>query len=224
MNKKTDNKFSEIKPRIIQVLEYKDIPKEDFYVKIGMTSASFRGRAKYTPLNSSAIENVLSEIPDLDPLWLLTGKGKMFDADKQPITERKEEIEETRPRIPFNAAAGTLSIALDGITNEYAEQMPVIKAFARYDFTILAKGDSMLPEFHSGDELACLYVKQSSFIQWGRFHVLDTSQGVIVKRIFDVDDEYIRCTSENSDLYRDFQIHKSEIYNLALVIGLVRRY
>lgn len=224
MNKKTDNKFSEIKPRIIQVLEYKSIPKEEFYIKIGMTSASFRGSAKYTPLNSSAIENILSEIPDLNAVWLLTGKGNMLDDESQPITKKNVEKEiETRPRIPYDAAAGSLSVALDGITIDKCEQIPVIRAFAKYDFTILAKGDSMLPEFHSGDELACLYIKPLGFVQWGRFHVLDTSQGVIVKRIFD-DDEYILCKSENNDLYKDFRIHKSEVFNLALVIGLVRRY
>lgn len=223
MNKKTDNKFSEIKPRIIQVLEYKSIPKEEFYIKIGMTSASFRGSAKYTPLNSTAIENILSEIPDLNAVWLLTGKGNMLDEENQHITKKKVEKEiETRPRIPYDAAAGSLSVALDGITIDHCEQLPVIRAFAKYDFTIIAKGDSMLPEFHSGDELACLYVKDSKFIQWGRVHVLDTSQGVVVKRIFKGDDCFI-CRSDNPN-YPEFNIDGSELYNVALVIGVIRRY
>ena len=67
-----------IKERIIQLIEYKKIPKEDFYTRIGMTSANFRGKAKATPLNSTAIENILSEIPDVNPEWLLTGKGSML--------------------------------------------------------------------------------------------------------------------------------------------------
>lgn len=67
-----------IKDRIIQLLETKGVAKESFYVKIGMTSASFRGNAKKTPLNSNAIENILSLIPDANPDWLLTGKGPMF--------------------------------------------------------------------------------------------------------------------------------------------------
>ena len=54
----------------------------------------------------------------------------------------------------------------------------------------------MLPEYHSGDELACLYIKNTSFVQWGRCHVLDTAQGIIVKRIFD-SGEFIRCVSDN---------------------------
>lgn len=76
-----------IKERIIQVIENKRIAKESFYTKIGMTSASFRGKAKNTPLNSDAIKNILHEIPELDANWLITGKGEMF---KQQITAKIE--------------------------------------------------------------------------------------------------------------------------------------
>lgn len=76
-----------IKDRIIQLIEYKGIAKENFYLKIGMTSASFRGKAKESPLNSNAIENILSEIPDVNIEWLLTGKGQML---KTPVTVLEE--------------------------------------------------------------------------------------------------------------------------------------
>lgn len=90
-----------IKDRVIQLIEYKGIAKESFYTKIGMTSANFRGTAKKTPLNSTAIENVLSEIPDANPMWLLTGKGNMIlsniTADNDLIIylrEKDKKIEE----------------------------------------------------------------------------------------------------------------------------------
>lgn len=211
-----------IKERVIQVVEIKGIAKEDFYVKIGMTSASFRGNAKKTPLNSNAIENILSEIPDLNAEWLLTGRGSMLKVESNSSITKKIDDEETRPRIPYTAAAGSLTVAMDGVTNNHSEQLPIIKAFARYDFTIFAYGDSMIPEYHSGDELACVYVRNTSFIQWGRVHVIDTAQGILVKRIFDGGDSII-CRSDNPD-YPEFRIDKSEFYNVALVIGMVRRY
>lgn len=169
---------------------------------------------------------IISKCDFIDANWLLTGKGDMLlqNNDIHCLQSvRKEKIEETRPRIPMDAAAGSLTAAADGITIDDCEQLPVIKAFARYDFTIFARGDSMFPEYHSGDELACLYVKNTTFIQWGCCHVLDTVQGIVVKRIYD-DGEYILCKSENSELFKDFRIHKTEVYNIALVIGLVRRY
>ncbi len=75
-----------IKERIIQILEIKGIAKENFYKKIGVTSANFRGEAKKRPLNSNAIANILSEIRDVNPEWLLTGKGTMFK-NSTPISQ-----------------------------------------------------------------------------------------------------------------------------------------
>ncbi len=81
-----------IKERIIQIIEYKGIPKEKFYQKIGMTSANFRGEAKSRPLNSNAIENILSEIPDLNIEWLITGKGSMLqDMEVQKPPDKMDE-------------------------------------------------------------------------------------------------------------------------------------
>lgn len=74
-----------IKERILQFIEYKGVKKERFYEKIGMTSANFRGKAKETPINSTAIENILSEYPDLNLEWLITGKGQMVKGNIQNI-------------------------------------------------------------------------------------------------------------------------------------------
>lgn len=85
-----------IKERIIQLIEYKGIGKEFFYQKIGMTSANFRGNAKKTPINSNAIENILSEIPDVNLEWLLTGKGTMLKTATQEgpaPKDRQKEID-----------------------------------------------------------------------------------------------------------------------------------
>lgn len=67
-----------IKDRIIQVLEIKSIKKEYFFSKIDMTSANFRGKAKERPLNSNAIANIITELPDVSLHWLITGEGDML--------------------------------------------------------------------------------------------------------------------------------------------------
>jgi hypothetical protein len=89
-----ENKISHIKERIIYLLEYKGIAKEEFYTKIGMTSASFRGNAKKTPLNSNAIENILAVIPDLNSNWLLTGKGEMLLSESDSSVIRTKDAQE----------------------------------------------------------------------------------------------------------------------------------
>lgn len=80
-----------IKDRVIQLLEYKGIAKEDFFRKIGMTSANFRGNARKTPLNSTAIANIISEIPEANSDWLLTGVGDMFKMSRPVEPSPKNE-------------------------------------------------------------------------------------------------------------------------------------
>jgi phage repressor protein C with HTH and peptisase S24 domain len=157
--------------------------------------------------------NVLTEFPELNREWLLYGEGEMLSPPAHPLTA------ETRPRVDQYAAGGG-NEALDGVTLAQCEQIPIVPQFPNYTFSMRVTGESMLPYIHPGDEVACLKIEESSFLQWGRIYVLFTSQGVIVKKIFDAGDG-IRCVSFNEN-YPDFVIPKCEIYSFNLVIGLVR--
>ena len=171
--------------------------------------------------------------------WLLVGAGNVFDEDKGyfyfEFNENKEPVKvehfekplkkatsilQTRPRIPYTAAAGSLTSAVEGITADQCEQIPRINIFPEYDFTIIIKGDSMEPKYEGGDEVACKRIDSTSFIQWGKVHVLDTAQGILIKRTYE-DGDKIRCVSYNPE-YPDFSIDKSEIYSMSLVVGLIR--
>lgn len=100
------------------------------------------------------------------------------------------------------------------------EMQPVIEQLPKYDYTVEVRGDSMLPEYKSGDVIACLNVTHSTFLQWGRVHLLNTSQGVVLKKIFD-DGDSIRCVSIN-DEYPEFGIPRNEIFSIGLVVGSLR--
>ena len=128
---------------------------------------------------------------------------------------------ETRPHIPYTAAGGVLTEVLEGISESDCERRPKINVLPDYDFTITVKGDSMEPKYEGGDDVACKRIDNTSFIQWGKTHVLNTSQGIIVKRIYD-DGDKIRCVSYNSEAYPAFSIDKSEIYSISIVVGLIR--
>lgn len=221
--------MSSILTQISKIAEAEGITITALEKKIGASKGVLsRALNNGSDIQSKWIQAVVENYPLYNIAWLITGLGSMLKdqvKDCDYISKAPESSTsniETRPRIPMNAAAGALSVAINGITIGDCEELPVIKAFSKYDFTIFARGDSMEPEYHSGDELACLYIKNTNFVQWGRCHVLDTSQGIIVKRIFE-EDEFIICKSHNSE-YKDFSIHKSEVYNLALVIGMIRRY
>lgn len=174
-----------------------------------------------------------SEISGDDDIDLIAELSKLpkdkVQAIIDKIQDRKEaeaevfkQIEDTkyRPRIPYTAVAGSLTNAVEGITTDQCEQIPRIEIFPDYDFTIIIKGNSMEPKYEGGDEVACKRIDSTSFIQWGKVHVLDTAQGILIKRVYENGDK-IRCVSYNSE-YPDFSIDKSEIYSMSLVVGLIR--
>ena len=70
------NKFTNIKERVVQVAKKQSITQEAFFESIGMTSASFRGKALNTQLNSKAIVNIITKYPEVDLHWLLLGETK----------------------------------------------------------------------------------------------------------------------------------------------------
>lgn len=175
---------------------------------------------KKVGISKNIVDLICNRFPQVNRNYLLTGEG---DIGIKPFGEDNKDsyqVKETRPRVPLTVQAGMLTEAMDGTREYECEQLPVINAFPRYDFTIIVKGDSMEPKYEGGDEIACKRIDDTSFIQWGRPHVLDTAQGLVLKRIYD-DGKNIRCVSYNRD-YPDFSIDKKEIYSISLVVGLVR--
>ena len=132
------------------------------------------------------------------------------------------KISDLAPCGRFEAAAGSLSIITQSISETECERFPVISRFPKYDFTIIVKGDSMQPEFHSAmnwpvDLLIALLLYN------GADHMfLIHTGGVILKRIYNKPDA-ILCRSENKE-YEEFEIPKNEILHIALVVGSIRLY
>lgn len=152
--------------------------------------------------------------PKVSSNYIITGRGDMFQEERFDVSMK------TLPRIPYDAEAGSLTSAVDGVTELQCERVPVVAAFPKYDFTIRVTDRSMEPMYLAGDEVACLRINEARFIQWGRVHVLDTTQGVIIKRIYENGDS-IRCVSYNPE-YSDFNVPKEDIFSYNLVVGTLR--
>ena len=131
---------------------------------------------------------------------------------------------QTLPLIPFDAIAGIPSIDNFGVAFAECEQYVVPEFAARgVDFLIRVSGSSMYPKYSNGDLLACTMIRDILFFQWGKVYVIDSSQGVLVKRIFESDkDGFIRLVSDNKEHYPPFDFPVSDIRTLALVSGVIR--
>lgn len=123
------------------------------------------------------------------------------------------------PLIPIEAVAGFGTQQFPDIPVEGFYQ---IAEFQTADFLVRIKGDSMTPKYNAGDIIACKKVTDLLFFQWGRVYVVDTkSQGMMVKRVRQsTTEEKIRLVSENPD-YDPFDIPRSDINAVSLVMGAI---
>ena len=212
--------------------------KTQFANKLGISP---QGVTTWLARDTFNIELVYAKCENISPSWLLTGKGRMINTtpshDALVVTESlptqyaSKNIDicpmdcvdprVTRPRIPFTAAAGALSIATDSAGDADCERLPVIATFPAYDFTIKIEGDSMAPDYLSGDELACRFVDDPANIKWGEPHILDTRDGVVFKIPYYGGDQ-IMCRSINPD-GPSFLVDRADVLHVASIVGFTRQ-
>ena len=54
-------------------------------------------------------------------------------------------------------------------------------------------------------------------------YVIDSSQGCLVKRVFESKNEgYITLVSDNEERYKPFDIPRDDIRSLSIVLGVIR--
>jgi phage repressor protein C with HTH and peptisase S24 domain len=219
--------------RIKEYIDYKGITNQNFERKIGFSNGAFATQLKNNrTIGVDKLENILKEFPEISPEWLLTGKGEMLKGNIKSAVLQKPESDTDKkntagnkgvPLIPIDAMAGFGAGSFQVM--DYDTQMYVIPEFTEMnvDFLIRVKGESMQPEYNSGDVVACKKLHLNDiFFQWNKVYVLDTEQGALIKRIqLGNDKEHIQIISENSD-YQPFYLHLSKVYAIALVCGVIR--
>lgn len=207
-----------VKERIFLFIEYVGISKNKFEKMAGLSTGylkNFKGS-----LGADKLEGILNAFPELNREWLLNGNGQMLAEREKQFRDAKKDV---LPLIPYPAIGGYTEDNWTALLNDcplYA--IPDIKTPA--DFLIKVGGDSMNPKYQEGDLLACKMIQEILFFQWGKTYVLDTSQGVMVKNVYEDADnkENILLVSENKDKYPPFAIPRSDIRKIALVVGSIR--
>lgn len=188
-------------------------------------------------LSANLKDKISANFQQLNMNWLLTGEGEMLhssDADpSQPNTSEptpsgmpvlKEVKKGGLPLIPIDAVAGFNGWDESGVSELDCARYDVPDfAAVHADFLIRVSGSSMYPKYSSGDILACRKIVEVTFIQWGKIYVIDSQQGAMVKRLFEIDgdEDHILCKSDN-EKYPPFKLPKDEIRSLSIVVGAIR--
>jgi len=199
--------------------------QEEVAQKLGITQGALSKMKNGMMVPSDDLAKKIADIWGVKDFKEKVIEARREDTMKILRSTRKREVDEvgkkipTKPRLPVSAAAGSLSQYSQGVLLEQCEQMPIIRNFPDYDYTMFIKGNSMEPKYESGDEIA---IKKAEFvIEWGKDYVLDTGDGVIFKKIYD-EGVNIRCVSYNHEEYPDFLVPKEIIYGFYKFVGLVR--
>lgn len=196
--------------------------KSAFAAAIGVTPSvvdNIVGKRQGKP-SFDVIEKI-SANAEINVEWLITGKGQMQnDTAYNQANIASPKPNDGIPLIPVKAMAGffTGEVIIHESDCERIN-IPGIKA----DFAIPVSGDSMTPLYQSGDMVICQFVNLSDmFFQWGKVYVINTNQGVLLKRVRPgAKKNTIKVISENAT-YDPIDLPLSDIYQIALVKGLVR--
>ena len=187
-------------------------------------------------LSANLKDKISANFQQLNMDWLLTGSGEMLRSSVSPATETQPEEETNErpqmkpvvsggiPLIPIDAVAGFNGWDESGISELDCARYDVPDfAAVHADFLIRVSGSSMYPKYSSCDILACRKILEVTFIQWGKIYVIDSQQGAMVKRLFEIegDAEHILCKSDNAN-YPPFKLPKNEIRSLSIVVGAIR--
>lgn len=181
--------------RILQLIEFKGINKSRFYKETGLSNG-FLDKVK--DIGASKIEDILNTYDDINPEWLLTGKGYMIKPLHEPfeIKEASKESsddykkifsgqtkseyllrtdirrqEQLVPLFNLEAAAGLVQLFQNDQTTpiDYIS----IPNLPKCDGAIYVVGDSMYPLLKSGDIVMYKQVQDiTNSIFWGEMYIL----------------------------------------------------
>lgn len=227
-----EQKKSPIKQRILHFVDTLGISKRDFYTQIGVSRGTLESN---TGITEDIITKFITIFPTVSIEWLMTGDGEMYKATTKDFATMQEKnnnfsifnqtSNEGIPLIPIEAIAGLPTI--DNIGVSFADcKKYVIPEFEGkgVDYMIRVSGSSMYPKYSNGDILACKYIENVLFLQWGKIYVIDSSQGALVKRVFqdETNPDNLILVSDNKDNYPPFSFPKSDIRSLSIVVGVIR--
>jgi phage repressor protein C with HTH and peptisase S24 domain len=249
-----NREISVLKKRILKYLDFKGVSKYECYQKTGITNGVFSQKNGMSEDNLMRFLSYFVELnPDwlltgVGPMekikrtemQISLGDSAPINAEIQVKNSNNKGDSQNIEQKNLIAVKSNLGIPLVGVhavagfgNADFSIQESDVKDYyvvpkfkdKHIDFMIEVSGSSMQPKYNSGDVVACTILKESRFIQWGKVHVIATTeQGLLIKRLYPCesdDNDSIKCQSDN-ERYLPFNVLHNEITGIALVVGVIR--
>lgn len=182
-----------------------------------------QARKGKSDLGTKTIEKILNIYQDLNKVWLMTGEGDMLSstssAQPQPSVKNERVADDEAykvPLVPISALAGSLNDFSMSVKRDDCET--VISPIKDIDMAIKISGDSMEPEYPSDSQVFVKKINERAFLEWGRVYVLNTCNGIVIKRLMPTNDpNTVLCESINPK-YPPFEVNLENVNGVYRVI------
>lgn len=178
--------------------------------------------SKWKRRNTYDTELIYTKCTDLNPEWLLTGKGEMLkqktpiqnDISSPKVITITPNNEDNIVLVPVKAQAGYLNGYDDPqfIQKLPSYNLPNMRNGIFRMFQV--EGHSMYPTMHSNSYVVGQFVEDwVNDIKDNRIYVIVTADGVVVKRVLNRIEKYgnIYCKSDNRKEYPSYPVEPSQI-------------
>lgn len=220
--------------RVGEYIEAKGISYYAFENSLGASRGSISKAVKDgKSIGSNVLEKILATYPDLNPEWLLTGKGEMFAGGESAHTVQTFRLKtdttvesQMIPLYDLEAVAGIVPLFGDSKNLSPVDHIS-IPHLPKCDGAVYVTGDSMYPLLKSGDIV--LYKRIDDVVNgifWGEMYLLGVDLGgeeyITVKYIHRSPNEgCVKLVSENKN-HQEKEIEINRIRALALVKASIR--
>lgn len=200
----------EIWARIESVIKWANMTTNSFSKRIGLRHSEnlYQIKRGNNGISRDLADRIVSEFPEINKLWLLTGEGSMFrpgDADSKLIPFYREDVEASISYIDMLRPAGEVLI-------------PQMKDC---DYAMSYSSYAMAPQIPYG---SIVLLKK-----WNLDMIIPGFEYVLICRNFvtlrivrtDVGAERVRLMAANSADYDDIIIDRSEIEQIYRVAGKI---
>lgn len=223
--------MSDIGMRVRLIRKQLEMTQEQLAQRLGVGKAALSmietGKASLSTRN----KNILVQDFNVNPEWVDTGKGKMFNAepDLTPYTHRTDSSLPLQS-VPLYSIEGTAGLV--PLFSKQEEAKPVnyihIPNLPKCDGAIYIVGDSMYPLLKSGDIVLYKQLNDVRDVFWGDMYLLsidiDGEEYITVKYVQKSDKEgYVRLVSQNQH-HADKEVEIDRIRAIALIKASIRMH
>ena len=210
-----------VKDRTLEFIKFKGLTMKAFEQRCDLSTGYVTSMRK--GYGSEKLNNVLTAFPELNREWLLYGEGDMLSspssAQPQPSVKNERVADDEAykvPLVPISALAGSLNDFSLSVKRDDCET--VISPIKDIDMAIKISGDSMEPEYPSDSQVFVKKINERAFLEWGRVYVLNTCNGIVIKRLMPTNDpNTVLCESINPK-YPPFEVNLENVNGVYRVI------